>query len=144
MFALTSSGVPSIGEIVQISAGTFASAPVVNVDLPLDGSRFPLGQTITFEARSNDVEDGDVSDLVEWLSDFDGFLGTGSPVFGTLSDVIHTITARVTDSSAASGSDSISVLRCLRGGDSCSSNADCCTNKCKRGTCKTARGRSRP
>ncbi len=109
MFAL-SNGVPSVAKFVRITAGAFDSTPVVNIDLPLDGDLFPSGATITFAARANDPADGDLSALLDWYSDSDGFLGSGSPLSVTLSDGIHTITASANDSTLQSGSDSIDIM----------------------------------
>ena len=131
LFAL-SNGVPSLSKIVRITSGDYESAPVVNIDRPLDGKMFPSG-AVSFEARVTDVEDGDLSAVVEWDSDVDGFLGTGSPLSTTFSDVFHTITASVTDSGGARRTDSISE-GCIPGGQGqpCTSSTNCCAGV---GTC---------
>lgn len=85
--------------------------PVVTISSPTDGSTFGFGETIQFTGTATDTEDDDLtltSSLV-WTSSIDGPINTGSGFSTTLSDGIHTITASVTDSGGASGSDSVSI-----------------------------------
>jgi hypothetical protein len=84
-------------------------APVVTITSPTDGSTFDSGATITFEGTASDTEDGDLTASLVWTSDKDGQIGTGGSFSNKLSDGKHTITASVTDSGGASGSDSTNI-----------------------------------
>ena len=79
--------------------------PVVTITSPADDSTFDSGEQIIFEGTATDTEDGDVTASLVWTSSIDGPIG----IDGSLSDGTHTITASVTDSGGATGSDSISI-----------------------------------
>ncbi len=83
--------------------------PDVSISSPGDGATFDSGVTINFSGTADDAEDGDLTDNMVWTSDIDGQIGTGGSFSTTLSDGIHAITASVTDSSGASGSDSVNI-----------------------------------
>ncbi len=83
--------------------------PVVSIASPSDGSASDSGATILFEGTANDIEDGDVTASLVWISDLDGEIGTGGSFSTMLSDGNHAITAEVTDSIGATGSSSIVV-----------------------------------
>jgi len=85
------------------------SAPTVTITAPPDGSSFSEGSSITFTGTASDAEDGDLSASIAWTSSLDGPLGTGASISKTLSVGTHLITASVTDSGGATGSDSITV-----------------------------------
>jgi len=86
------------------------NVPAVTITAPPDGSAFEVGETVTFTGIASDVEDGDLSSALAWSSSIDGALGTGASLqISTLSEGHHTITAQVTDSGGASGSDEIAV-----------------------------------
>ena len=66
---------------------------------------------ITLEASANDIEDGDLSSSIQWQSNLDGALGSGSTVItNTLSVGSHIITASVSDSGGESTSDAVTVI----------------------------------
>jgi hypothetical protein len=68
---------------------------------PADGSSFDEGVSINFAGTASD-EGADISSSIEWSSDVDGSLGTGSSFFtSTLSVDTHVITASVTDGVSA-------------------------------------------
>ena len=119
----------------SIEGGPINNAPAVTITSPADGSSVDSGVSISFSGTATDTEDGDLTGSLSWSSDLDGVIGLGGSFSTVLSDGSHTITASVTDSGGASGSDSISVTvgggSCLPLGASCSSNGDCCSNKCK-------------
>jgi len=83
--------------------------PTVSITSPADGSTFDSGASIDFSGTASDTEDGDLTAGLAWTSSIDGPIGTGGSFSTTLSDGNHTITATVTDSGGATGSDSISI-----------------------------------
>lgn len=86
------------------------AVPTVSVTSPVSGENFNPGDNITFNASSNDAEDGDLTSQLSWTSNLDGVIGSeGSFSIANLSAGIHTITASVTDAGGLSGSDSVTV-----------------------------------
>jgi len=83
--------------------------PVVMISSPGDGSEFNSGDNIAFAGAASDTEDGNLTANLAWTSSIDGNIGSGGSFFTTLSDGVHTVTASVTDSAGATGSDSISI-----------------------------------
>jgi hypothetical protein len=84
-------------------------APVVSISSPTDGSTFLSGETISSVGSASDTEDIDLTAGLAWTSSVDGPISTGGTFSAALSDGIHTITASVTDSGGATGSDSVSI-----------------------------------
>jgi len=84
--------------------------PTVSITAPADGSSFTQGDPVDFAGSASDAEDGDLSAGLNWSSSIDGHIGDGGS-FSTssLSLGTHTVTASVTDSGGAPGSDAISV-----------------------------------
>jgi hypothetical protein len=96
--------------IVEAAAGN--NVPVVTINSPADNSSFVAGATVSFQASATDDEDDDatLTGAIEWSSDIDGALGTGGTLdVSTLSVNTHVVTASVTDSGAATGSESVNV-----------------------------------
>jgi hypothetical protein len=56
------------------------TAPVVTLSAPVSGAQTADGQIVTFSAKAEDAEDGDLSDHIAWLSDLVGELGTGATI----------------------------------------------------------------
>lgn len=75
-----------------------ANAPALNILAPASGSTVLQGDPVSFEATASDVEDGDVSPAIQWISSKNGPFG-GGPAFvtNTLSAGAHVITAKVVD-----------------------------------------------
>ena len=94
-----------------ISDGTVTDQPpTINITAPTNGSSYGVGDTVTFIGSSSDTEDGDLSTNIQWDSNLDGFLSTGSTVSSsTLSIGTHTITASVTDSGSHFVSSTVSI-----------------------------------
>jgi hypothetical protein len=94
--------------------------PVVVMNSPTDGQHFVSAQKITLRAEAFDREEGPLPDgAIEWISNHDGVLGTGSPLqvgAETLHEGEHVIVARAVDGlGAASGASAvISVARLAR------------------------------
>ncbi len=86
------------------------NTPTVSIITPSNGSIHALGTKITFVATASDIEDGDLSLVVNWVSNLDGQLANiGSFTTSNLSDGVHTISAEATDSDGNRGSDLISL-----------------------------------
>jgi len=85
--------------------------PVVNISSPADGSNPASGASISFTGSSADTEDDDATLTagISWSSSNDGEIWTGASFSKVLADGVHTITAPVTDSGGATGSDPISI-----------------------------------
>lgn len=84
--------------------------PSVTIIQPTNGSSFEQGETITFTGSSIDDNDGDLSASLQWSSNRDGALGTGTGFsLSNLSVGTHTITAQSTDSEGLVGSDSVII-----------------------------------
>lgn len=93
------------------------NAPTVTISSPIDSMVFSVGDTIDFMASASDSEDI-VTDLaLEWSSDIDGVLYTGTPdvqglsVFSsnTLQAGVHQIAIQTTDTMGLTGQDSVSI-----------------------------------
>jgi PKD repeat protein/uncharacterized protein YjiK len=86
------------------------NAPVVAIASPANGGTFTEGSPVTFTGTANDIEDGDLTAGLSWISDLDGAIGTGgSFTLSSLSVGMHSITASALDSSGNSGSDRIDI-----------------------------------
>ncbi|MFQ5528520.1 MAG: M36 family metallopeptidase [Thermoanaerobaculia bacterium] len=85
------------------------ATPVVTISAPADGSTFASGASISFAGTASDAEDGDLTAGLAWSSNLDGAIGTGGSFAAILSDGNHTVTASVTDTGGATGSDSIAI-----------------------------------
>ncbi|MCP4472788.1 MAG: hypothetical protein GY815_19285, partial [Gammaproteobacteria bacterium] len=83
--------------------------PAVNISQPVGGGVFTAGDMITFSGSAIDIEDGDLSSGLQWTSDIDGFLGTGSTISAILSVGDHLVSASVTDSSGLSAGNTVSL-----------------------------------
>jgi hypothetical protein len=106
----------------QIQVGTVTSAtatpteevpnadPVVTITGPAT-TTYTVGDVITFSGTAEDAEDGpDISNLIDWTSDIDGYLGTGKSInVDWLSEGTHTITATIQDNDGATDSATIDV-----------------------------------
>ena len=76
-------------------------APTIQIISPLQGgNQSELEQTLLI-ANASDEEDGDISDRIEWVSNIDGNLGTGTNITIQLTNGAHSIAASVRDSQNA-------------------------------------------
>ncbi len=87
------------------------TAPTAAITFPSDDESIFEGESITFIGTGTDTEDGSLDgDSLEWISNKDGRVGIGgSSTVSYLSSGDHTITLVATDSSGATGTDSVVV-----------------------------------
>ncbi|MFO1434005.1 MAG: DNRLRE domain-containing protein [Candidatus Competibacteraceae bacterium] len=85
------------------------SPPVVTITAPPNGTTFTTDQAVTFTGTAIDPEDGNLTAGLNWTSSIDGLLGRGGSVARNLSAGIHTLTARMTDSSGNTGTATLTI-----------------------------------
>jgi hypothetical protein len=86
------------------------NGPSVDITAPSGSVSIVEGTSIAFAATATDAEDGNVGAGLRWTSSRDGLIGqTASFTTAALSVGTHTITASVTDSNLAPGSDTVTV-----------------------------------
>jgi serine protease len=96
--------------IDALGGGGSNNPPTVNITSPSNGASFNSGELITFAGSASDTEDGNLTTSLVWTSSLvAGQIGTGGSFSAVLSDGTHVITASVTDSSGAVGSDSVTI-----------------------------------
>ncbi len=85
--------------------------PEASIDAPLNGQRFLARKSIIFEGSGTDYEDGTLPpDSLEWISDRDGYLGSGPVVsIADLSIGNHLVTLTVKDSDQNEDSESVTI-----------------------------------
>jgi hypothetical protein len=84
--------------------------PTVIISTPVNGSTFHLGDTVSFSGGATDVEDGDGTASLVWMSDLDGSIGTGSSFSKSdLSVGVHNITATAMDNEGETGFNSTTI-----------------------------------
>lgn len=90
---------------------TTLGVPTATITSPSNGTTIPSGGSIMLAGTATDAEDGPITDAdLEWESNIDGPLGTGSPLHvTTLTDGTHNITFTATDADGNEDSDTISV-----------------------------------
>ena len=100
-------GVVAVNINVSLPPNT---TPTVTLVSPEHEARFLTTDIITFSRSSVDVEDGSLTgDSLVWTSDIDGEIGIGELMETTLSEGLHLISLRATDSQQGSWSIGISV-----------------------------------
>lgn len=103
--------------IDALGGGGSNNPPTVNITSPSNGASFNSGELITFAGSASDMEDGNLTTNLVWTSSLTGHIDTGGSFSTALSDGTHVITASVTDSSGAVGSDSVTITVGGGGGD---------------------------
>ncbi len=95
----------------HIKEGAANVSPIVDITSPENNTRFTANDEITFTATANDLEDGDLSAQVTWISNITGELATeaAATIATQLPLGTHVITAFVTDSNGATSTSSITV-----------------------------------
>lgn len=85
--------------------------PLLTIEEPEPGLTITQGTALSLRGLALDPEDGDLSDLVDWTSDIDGSLGTGSVItVNWLSSGIHTLRASVSDSDGLGSTVGIQIV----------------------------------
>ena len=85
------------------------TAPTVTITAPATNLTVTEGTSLTFAGSAIDIEDGALGSNLVWVSSQDSQIGSGSSFERVLSVGVHTITARVTDSSGATNQSQRSV-----------------------------------
>ncbi|MEM7481793.1 MAG: M36 family metallopeptidase [Acidobacteriota bacterium] len=109
--SVTDSGSLSGSDTVTVTVNAPTNdVPNVNISSPADPTTVTEGTSVTFTGTATDTEDGTLTGSLSWSSNLDGVIGAGGS-FSTssLSVGAHTVTASVTDSGGATGSDTVSV-----------------------------------
>ncbi len=109
--SVTDSGGASGSDTVSVTVNALPNdPPTVTITSPANPTTVNQGDSVTFTATATDTEDGNIAANLSWSSNLDGVIGSGASFSTTtLSVGTHTVTASVTDSGGASGSDTVSV-----------------------------------
>jgi hypothetical protein len=102
--AADSHGIGASAEITLV----VNAPPRVDIVAPPDGTSVTERDAVTLIGTAVDVEDGDLSASIQWVSSLDGAIGTGASI--TRSDLsigTHTITASAADGVGIGDSDQI-------------------------------------
>ena len=101
----------STGSSIDVPAtgGSANSPPTVTLLGPGNGSNFSLGESIAFSGSASDNEDGNLSGALQWTSDRDGAIGSGSSFSSSLSEGSHLVTASVSDSGGENDSATVTI-----------------------------------
>ncbi len=83
------------------------TAPTIIITSPTDGSSFKENTPVTFKATATDIEDGDLSNKIEWSGTPNIAKGTSTTQY--LSPKTYTVTAKVTDTQGLTSSATITV-----------------------------------
>lgn len=96
--------------VIESISITINAPPKLVLQSPANASLFMLQENVNMAATASDLEDGNISANIQWSSDVDGVLGSGSSLLKTLSLGSHVITASITDSAGAVHSVSTQVV----------------------------------
>jgi len=75
----------------------FNNAPSVEIHSPPNGISIVEGDQLVLDGYAFDSEDGDLTAAIQWSSNIDATLGSGSGLIVTLAPGEHTLTASATD-----------------------------------------------
>ena len=97
------------GSSQPISIEVINNPPSTNINWPPNNFQSRTDQSIQFRGFASDPDEAIPDSNLVWSSNIDGQLGTGRTISDTLSQGVHTITLRATDSHGRSGESSITV-----------------------------------
>lgn len=86
------------------------NAPSITISAPSDPASSDTTTPVTFTASAIDVEDGDISSNIVWISSLDGTLHTGNTFNLLMSPGTHIITAEITDSAGHVRADNLVLI----------------------------------
>jgi hypothetical protein len=93
----------------SISVEVINNPPSTRIYWPPTNSQFRTDQSVDFRGLAYDPDEGMPDSNLVWISNIDGQLGTGRTITSTLSEGVHTITLRATDSHGITGETSITI-----------------------------------
>ena len=113
-----SGGLTGSAQITLTITAPVNNLPTVSISAPVNGSSVLHGSQVAFLGAASDVEDGDLTTYIQWISNLNGVIGTGGSFsLSSLSVGVHTITASVTDSGGQTGSAQVSLTITVPGND---------------------------
>jgi uncharacterized delta-60 repeat protein len=83
--------------------------PSVSIVQPIPSTSFYQHQLVTLQASATDFPQGNISNLIKWYSNIQGYLGTGQSLSVLLSQGNHIITASIQDNAGSIASATVSV-----------------------------------
>jgi YD repeat-containing protein len=95
----------------------FNEPPTVGITAPAGNVTINLGDLLNLAGTANDIEDGDISNLISWSSSRDGALAIGANATVSLSAGAHVITATITDSGTKTATATRNVMVAVPGND---------------------------
>jgi hypothetical protein len=104
----SSAGAPLL-HVVYTMGPPVNQPPTAEISAPPDRASFGQGQVIGFTGTASDVEDGDVTASLSWISSLDGSIGNGGSSSTTLSMGSHIIRAAASDSGGRTGFDTVTT-----------------------------------
>ncbi len=109
----TDSGGLTGADEITITVNPANTPPTATISAPANGATFSAGEAISFSGSATDMDDGDVTASLEWVSSIDGSIDSGGS-FSTsgLSAGTHTISATARDNGGRTGTDEIAITIC--------------------------------
>ena len=120
--AADASGYESVAYLISdpvgmISEGTiniyYSSPPTITLLGPAPGTIFRQQGDVTLSAIASDLDEGDLTPYISWVSDLQGFLGSGGdPIFPAMFAQVgtHHLTASVTDASGHTATANLTIV----------------------------------
>lgn len=100
--ATDSAGLTGTTDVLVIVYDSANSTPSISMSSPAENAQFFVGDAVRLQGNATDPEQGNIRTRMQWSSNLDGALGTGSPLtIRTLRAGEHTIKAMVTDNGGA-------------------------------------------
>lgn len=93
-----------------INVSVVNGLPSVSIVQPLSSASFYQHQSVTLQASATDFPQGNISNLVKWYSDIQGYLGAGQSLSVLLSPGNHILTASVQDNAGSIATATVPVI----------------------------------